>query len=58
MRFNDINRGLTENTGTTNAKDVQQVSHVQVSFAEIDYVSTEVPELLVRVTRISSEVHR
>ena len=31
---------------------------VQVSFPEVDYVSTEVPELPVRVTRISSEVHR
>ena len=30
---------------------------VQVSFTEVDFVSTEVPELPVRVTRISSEVH-
>ena len=28
--------------------------NVQVSFAEVNYVSTEVPELPVRVTRISS----
>ena len=40
----------------TDAKDVQQVSQ-QASFTEVDYVSN-VPELPVRFTRKSSDIHR